>query len=116
MTKVTYNSFFSALASERRLDILQFLHKSGSSSVSEIADGTGIEQSAVSHSLRALLGCQLVHIKAEGRQRIYSLNDKTIEPILALVDKHIATYCDGECECCNVPVKPQEAKSEYITV
>ena len=100
MNETSYEIFFTALSGNRRLDIIQFLKKVGSSSVTDIASGTGIEQSAVSHNLSKLLACKFVHIENLGKQRIYSLNTDTIVPLLQLVDQHIKIFCSGSCPCC----------------
>lgn len=100
MTVKSYESFFSALAGNRRLEILLFLRKNGHKNVSQIAEGTGIEQSAVSHNLSKLLVCEFVHIEVRGKERYYSLNEETIVPLLQLIDQHIATFCTGTCACC----------------
>lgn len=100
MTELSYDSFFATLSGNRRLEILQFLQRAGHQSVTDIAAGTGIEQSAVSHSLNKLLACEFVHIEVSGKHRYYSLNEETIVPLLGLIDRHIAKFCTGTCACC----------------
>ena len=101
MTELSYDTFFATLSGNRRLEILHFLQRADHQSVNDIAAGTGIEQSAVSHSLNKLLACEFVHIEVDGKFRYYSLNDETIVPLLALIDRHIAKFCTGVCECCS---------------
>ena len=101
MKDISYKEFFSTLATGSRLDILQFLKQNGTRNVSEIALGTGQEQSAVSHNLKKLLACECVHVETDGKTRNYSLNNQTIEPLLNLVDKHIERYCQSECQHCS---------------
>jgi len=39
-----------------------------------------------------------VNVKQKGKERVYSLNEDTIIPILKLVDKHAAVHCqNGPC-------------------
>lgn len=111
MTKISYETFFATLSGNRRLEILQYLQKAGPRNVSEIVTGTGIEQSAVSHSLNKLLACEFVHIEVRGKNRYYSLNEVTIVPLLKLIDQHIATFCSGECACCVVTDGPAEKQA-----
>ncbi len=91
-----YDDFFNKLANKTRLKILYCL-KNKSMSVSEIVECTGLEQSLVSHNLRLLRDCCFVDFKIKGKQRIYSLNKKTIRPLFRLVDKHNAEFCDCKC-------------------
>jgi DNA-binding transcriptional ArsR family regulator len=102
MTEVSYKEFFATLSGDKRLEILQYLKDSGAKNVSEIAEGTEQEQSAVSHSLKRLLSCQCVHVEIRGKNRVYSLNSETIIPILKLVDQHIQSYCKEQCQHCAV--------------
>ena len=100
MKKSSYEIFFATLSGIRRLEILQYLQGAGAQNVTDIAAGTGIEQSAVSHNLNKLLACEFVHIEVRGKQRFYTLNKETIVPLLQLIDQHITTFCNGKCHCC----------------
>lgn len=100
MTEVSYKEFFATLSGDKRLEILQYLKESGAKNVSEIAEGTSQEQSAVSHSLKKLLGCQCVHVEVRGRNRLYTLNSETIVPLLKLADQHIQNFCKNDCQHC----------------
>lgn len=100
MNHISYNQFFATIAGGSRLEILQFLMGSGAKSVSEIAEGTGQEQSAVSHNLKKLLVCSCVNMQVQGKNRYYSLNEATIVPILELADQHIQNFCDAGCCGC----------------
>jgi DNA-binding transcriptional ArsR family regulator len=105
MSDVSYKEFFATLAGSSRLEILEYLKKNGARNVSEIAEGTGQEQSAVSHNLNKLLACECVHIEVRGKNRYYCLNDATIVPILKLADQHIQDYCVADCKKCSCPPK-----------
>lgn len=69
----------------------------GSKSVNEICRDMKEEQSKVSHNLKRLMDCNFIDVERKGKKRIYSLNQETVIPILKLVDKHVAKYCDKEC-------------------
>ncbi len=92
----TYHIFFGKLANPLKIDILVSL-RSKEKSVSELAKDLKIEQSKLSHALRALKVCNIVQVKKKGKKRIYSLNKKTILPILKLIDKHEKCFCK-DCE------------------
>lgn len=97
MLNNSYKRFFTTLANENRLKIVHLLQDQGSNNVSGIVVGTKLEQTLVSHSLKRLLECHFVEVKQNGKERVYSLNDKTIKPLLALMDKHVSTHC-VKCE------------------
>jgi DNA-binding transcriptional ArsR family regulator len=98
MIKKSYRTFFKTLASKNRLKIIHFLQERGAKNVSDIVEGTKLEQTLVSHNLKRLLNCHFVEVKKNGKERVYSLNKDTIQPLLALMDKHVNTYCVN----CNV--------------
>lgn len=101
MKHISYNQFFTTLSGDSRLDILNYLKEHGSKNVSEIAVGTGQEQSAVSHNLKKLLTCSCVNMEVRGKSRYYSLNDETVVPILELADRHIKNFCTAGCQSCS---------------
>lgn len=88
----SYNDFFGALANATNQKIIKVL-RSGAKSVSEITQATKLEQSKISHALKRLADCKFVEVKQQGKQRIYSLNEDTIIPILKLADKHAHKMC-----------------------
>ena len=67
-------------------------------SVSEICTKLNQEQSKISHNLKCLADCHFLNVKKQGKQRIYSLNKKTIVPLIKLVKKHVTKYCCKECK------------------
>lgn len=95
----TYHTFFSNLANPLKIKIILCL-KEGEKNVSGIMQCLGTEQSKVSHALSNLKACSIVNVKREGKQRIYSLNEHTIIPILAIIDKHAKTFCNHNCMSC----------------
>lgn len=91
--------FFNNLSNPLRIDIIKCL-KEKEKSVSEMANELNVEQSKLSHALINLKFCRIVESKKRGKQRIYSLNKKTIVPILKIIDEHANTYCkNGGCNC-----------------
>lgn len=96
-----YHFFFGNLANPLRVEIISIL-KTKEMSVSEIAKSIKVEQSKLSHALSNLRECNIVKTRREGKQIIYSLNKKTILPILELIDKHSENYCGGSCAKCTI--------------
>ncbi len=84
--------FFETLGNDTRWDIVHVLKKSPRN-VTDIAEALGCEQSLISHHLRRLEHCGFVRVKRNGKERIYTLNNKTIRPLLRLMDTHINMFC-----------------------
>jgi DNA-binding transcriptional ArsR family regulator len=84
----SYALFFETLSNQNRLHIINTL-RHGPKSVSDILEQTGLEQTAVSHSLRRLEEAGFVTVERKGRFRIYRLNAAIMEPLLKLTDKHM---------------------------
>jgi len=91
----SYNIFFSNLANPLKIGIILSLREK-SKNVSEIVKDLMVEQSKVSHALQTLKGCNIVNVKQKGKERIYSLNEDTIVPMLKLIDKHASIHCSNK--------------------
>ncbi len=87
-----YKIFFGTLVSESRLRIINLL-RNGKKNVSEIMKELKMDQTAVSHDLARLKACGFVKAKREGKFIYYSLNEKTINHIMRLIDEHMSQYC-----------------------
>ncbi len=73
----TLSEFFKAFSDPGRLKIIQSLSKN-ELCVCDIADITGMSQSAVSHQLRYLKNIDILTCRREGKSIIYSLKDSHI--------------------------------------
>lgn len=91
-----YKVFFETLGNKTRWEIVHLLQKSPHRST-DIAEQLGYEQSLVSHHLKRLATCGFVKVEANSTERIYHINEKTIGPLLKLVDKHVNRYCSKFC-------------------
>ena len=87
-----YKIFFGTLVSEPRLKMINLLRK-GKKNVGEICAHLKMEQTDVSHNLARLKECGFVNAEVSGRFRYYSLNKKTIEPLMKLIDRHMSKNC-----------------------
>jgi len=90
-----YHIFFTKLANPLKIRIISQL-KEKNQSVSELSKNLKIEQSKLSHALNSMKCCKIVYDKKDGKQRIYSLNKRTILPILKIIDMHEKEFC----KCC----------------
>jgi DNA-binding transcriptional ArsR family regulator len=75
---------FRALSDPTRLRILNTLMQ-GESSVQDLVQTTGLEQSNVSRHLSALRREGLVERRPEGNRAVYSINDPTIVQLCEIV-------------------------------
>lgn len=91
-----YHMFFSTLSNPLRINIISSLSKKPKS-VNELVKELNVEQSKLSHALKALNTCHIVEAEQKGKQRIYSLNKETIIPILNLINQHECKHCQ---KCC----------------
>lgn len=87
-----YGLFFSTLANDSRLKILNSLRKNPKN-VTEICKETHFEQSMVSHNLKELEYHGMIFKEKKGKFRYYRLNQKTIAPLIDLIDAHMKQYC-----------------------
>jgi len=94
MDDTLYNMFFKAFANKTRLEIINLL-KAGPLTVTEISKKLNFEQSRVSHNLRHLEISGFITVEKHGKWKKYSLNKKTILPIVKLYDTHIKKYRKG---------------------
>lgn len=90
--------FFSTLANPTRLAILELLRE-GPKHVSEIARVLGQEQSMISHNLQPLKDCNFVFSERRKKERVYSLNKETMEPLFKLFLYHLEKHCPNPRTC-----------------
>jgi len=87
-----YKIFFGTLFSESRLKIINLLRKN-KRNVSEIIEELKMDQTAVSHDLARLKQCGFVKSEVDKKYRYYSLNEKTIKPLMEMIDEHMSQFC-----------------------
>jgi len=93
MSEKAYEIFFGTLANKNRLKIINILRK-GTKCVNEICRELKFNQTTVSHNLKRLQKCGFVFVKKKGKRRYYSLNKKTIKPLMSMIDEHMHEYCE----------------------
>jgi len=97
MIKTPYKLFFGTLGNEIRIQILHALIDKPKN-VTELTKELRVDQTTISKNLKRLQTCSFVYNKKEGKNSIYSLNEKTIKPLLKLIDNHTQKYCAHLCE------------------
>jgi ArsR family transcriptional regulator len=79
---------FSALSDASRVRIISLLIE-GEMSVSALAEGLKMTESAISHQLRGLRQMHLVRARKSGRQVFYSLDDDHVSRLFSLGLDHV---------------------------
>ncbi len=82
---------FNAVAEPQRRRILDLLAQ-GERSVSELVAGLGLSQPQVSKHLRVLREVGAVHVRDDGRRRLYRLNGAALKPIHDWVKAYERTW------------------------
>jgi DNA-binding transcriptional ArsR family regulator len=76
----TTSDAFNAIAEPQRRRILTLL-KGAELAAGDVADQLGLNQSATSKHLGVLREVGLVHVRREGKRRVYRLDARGLEPI-----------------------------------
>jgi len=97
LAKTCYR-FFSTLSNPTRLAILEKLRE-GPKNVKQISESLGQEQSMISHNLKPLIQCRFVFVERKWKERLYSLNKETMEPMFKLFNFHAQKYCPTKGTC-----------------
>ncbi len=79
---------FSALSDASRVRIISLLIE-GEMSVSALAEGLNMTESAVSHQLRGLRQIRIVRARKEGRQVFYTLEDEHVQKLYSMGLDHV---------------------------
>jgi DNA-binding transcriptional ArsR family regulator len=94
----TCHRFFSILSNPTRLAILEYLRDSPKN-VKQLSEHLGQEQSMISHNLKPLVECRFVFVERKWKERLYSLNKETMEPLFKLFNFHAQKYCPKKGAC-----------------
>lgn len=70
-----------------------------SKNVTTIAEELKLEQSSVSHNLMKLERCNFVFAERKIKERFYTLNKETMEPVFKTFDFHAKKYCPAKGRC-----------------
>ncbi len=79
-------SLFTAIADMQRRKILNLL-KQGEMSVAEIKTHFDFSGATLSHHLNILKSTELVRVRRQGQQRIYTLNLSVLEELMLLMNR-----------------------------
>ena len=87
----TTTDAFNAVAEPRRRQILDVL-AGGERSVTDLVTELGLAQPQVSKHLKVLREVGLVDVREQGRQRVYRLNGRPLQPIHNWVRQYERTW------------------------
>jgi len=90
--------FFSTLANPTRLAILERL-RDGEMNVSGLAAELGLEQSMVSHNVRLLEECGIIHSERRGKEKYVAPDRDTVDALFRVVERH-SERCGSTCSKC----------------
>ena len=93
MLDSAYKLFLGTLANSNRIKIINSLRKEPKN-VTEVCKLTRFNQTTVSHNLKRLQTCGFVFSKRNGKCVYYSLNKRTIKPLMEMIDKHMSCFCE----------------------
>lgn len=79
-------SLFTAIADMQRRKILNLL-KQGEMSVAEIKTHFDFSGATLSHHLSILKAAELVRVRRQGQQRIYTLNLSVLEELMIMMNR-----------------------------
>jgi DNA-binding transcriptional ArsR family regulator len=113
-----YYLIFSTLANRTRLAIIDVLTQ-GNKTVPEICKALGQDENVISHNLKLMMNCALVHSSDTGKEKTYCLNKEIIEPLSELLEFHVDKYCPGLTKCVALEklkeyMKTEAARTTYI--
>ncbi|HEY8466733.1 MAG TPA: metalloregulator ArsR/SmtB family transcription factor [Solirubrobacterales bacterium] len=100
---------FNAVAEPRRREILDLV-ATDELSVSELVQRLGIPQPQVSKHLRVLREVGAVHVRSDGRQRLYRANPEALRPIHEWISGYVAALEErfGELDAVLSELKREE--------
>ena len=81
---------FRVLTDPGRVRLIVALLEGGELCVCDLADATGLSQTACSHNLRLLRSQRLVRYRRQGRNVFYALDDAHIRLLLDVALQHVA--------------------------
>jgi DNA-binding transcriptional ArsR family regulator len=89
----TTTDAFNAIAEPRRREILDVLAR-GERPVNDLVAALELAQPQVSKHLRVLREVGLVDVRGEGRQRLYRLNGRSLQPVHDWVKRFAQSWED----------------------
>ena len=96
-------TLLKCICDETRFSILELLQKNKELCVNDFASKLKKDQPLVSHHLRALKECNIIHSRGNGKMTMYSISTKETAKLIANITnagEKIATICNDPA-CCS---------------
>lgn len=107
-------SIYRAIYHPLRLQMIEFIHKSGSINVTPIIRKLKLEQSLISAHLKILRDAKLLDTRREGQQIFYSVNYKQLNHLSQLTGKLLLSPPQQKGVDFKLPVKkPKTAATKF---
>lgn len=95
-------TLLKCICDETRFNILELLQKNKELCVNDLVTKLKKDQPLVSHHLRALKECNIIHSRGNGKMTMYSISNKETAKLIANITnagEKIATICNDPT-CC----------------
>ncbi|WP_280496268.1 ArsR/SmtB family transcription factor [Nocardia farcinica] len=111
----TTTDVFNAVAEHRRREILDVL-LDGERPVNDLVRMLGVPQPQVSKHLRVLREVGVVHVRDDGRQRMYRLNGSALAPIHEWVRRYERTWSErfDQLDAVLAELKDEENRDDRV--
>lgn len=96
-------TLLKCICDETRFSILELLQKNKELCVNDLVTKLKRDQPLVSHHLRALKECNIIHSRGNGKMTMYSISNKETAKLIANITnagEKIATICNDPA-CCS---------------
>lgn len=116
MSRIDYSTqvlVFKVLSNHVRLKLIEAL-RDGERDVGELCGTIREDQTRVSHELRCLTVCGFANFRREGKRILYSLNSKTVLPILDAAEKHVEKFGERMKGCDMISEAKKMSVSQMI--
>ena len=83
---------FAALGDLTRLDMIARLSSDGPMSIAKLTHGTGVTRQAITKHLRLMERARLVSCKRQGRERVWTVNEGSVNEARRYLDRVSAQW------------------------
>ena len=96
-------TLLKCICDETRFNILELLQKNKELCVNDLVSKLKKDQPLISHHLRSLKECNIIHSRGNGKMTMYSISNKETAKLIANITnagEKIATICNDPA-CCS---------------
>ena len=96
-------TLLKCICDDTRFSILELLQKNKELCVNDLVSKLKKDQPLISHHLKALKGCNIIHSRGNGKMTMYSISNKETAKLISNITnagEKIATICNDPA-CCS---------------